>query len=104
MLADNQPLVCVGPQLSKLKLINQQPSLLAADIFYSMAQAVMPKASSEAISLGGGLMLGGLLASIGINDSKIIPGVPNIIPSPSRLWYMVKISPEAKFMRIAGVF
>ena len=64
MLAENQPLVCVGPQLSKLKLINQQPSLLAVDIFYSMAQAVMSKASPEAISLGGGLIVGGLLASL----------------------------------------
>ena len=42
-----------------------------------MAQAVMPKASPEAISLGGGLIVGGILASLGINDNRIISGIPN---------------------------
>ena len=43
MLADNQPLVSLGDQLSKLKSINRVISLLAADRFYAMAQAVMPE-------------------------------------------------------------
>ena len=33
-----------------------------------MDQAVMPKVSSEAISLGGGLIAGVILASLGIRD------------------------------------
>ena len=45
MLAENQPLVSLGAQLSKLKSINKWTSSLAADRFYAMAQAVMPKAS-----------------------------------------------------------
>ena len=44
MLAENQPLVILGAQLSKLKSIKKRPSSLAADIFYTMAQAVIPKA------------------------------------------------------------
>ena len=36
MLADNQPLVSAGAQLSKIKSINKRPSSLAADIFYAM--------------------------------------------------------------------
>ena len=40
-----------------------------------------PKSSPEAIYLGGGLVVGGLLESLGINDNKIISGIPNFIPS-----------------------
>ena len=61
-----------------------------------MAQAVMPKASLEAISFGGGLIVVGILASLGINDN-----IPNLIPSPSNLWYDVKKSREATLMTIA---
>ena len=53
MLEDNQPLVSLGAQLSKLKLINKQSPSLAGDIFYAVAQAVISKASLEAISLAG---------------------------------------------------
>ena len=67
MLAENQPLVSLGAQFSKLKSINKPPHLLKADIFYAMAQAVIPKALPEAIYLRSGLILGVLLASIGIN-------------------------------------
>ena len=42
MLVDNQPLVSVGAQLSKLNSTKKQPSLLATDIFCDMDQAVMP--------------------------------------------------------------
>ena len=77
MVADNQPLVSAGSQLSKINPINKGPSSLAADIFYSMTQAVIPKASPEAIYLGCGLIVGGLLASLSINDNKIISGIPN---------------------------
>ena len=101
ILADNQPLVSLGTQLSKLKSINKQPSL-AADRFYAMAQAVMPKASPEAISIGCGLVVSGLLASLGINDDKIISGISNCIPIPSNLRYVVKKTREATFTRIAG--
>ena len=82
MLEDNHKLFSLGTQLSKLKSINKRPSLLAADRFYGMSQVVMPKASTDAIFLGGGLILGGLLASLGINNNKIISGIPNCIPSP----------------------
>ena len=67
-----------------------------------MAQAVIPKASSEAICIGGGLIVGDLLASLGINDHKSISGIPNYIPNPSHLCYVVKKSGEATFMSIAG--
>ena len=62
----------------------------------------MPKASPEAIYLGGGLIVGGLLVSLGINNNNIISGIPNYIPSPSNLRYMVKKSHEATFIRIVG--
>ena len=62
----------------------------------------MTKASLEAICLGVGLIVGGLLASIGIKDNNILSGILNGIPSPSNLRYVVKKSREAKFMRIAG--
>ena len=45
MLADNQPLVSSGTQLSKLKSISKRPSSLAEDRFYAMAQSVIPKSS-----------------------------------------------------------
>ena len=77
MLAENQTLVSLGAQLSKLKSINKRPPLLAADIFYAMDQAVMPKASPETIYLGSGLIVAGLLASLGINNNKTIYGISN---------------------------
>ena len=42
---------------------------------------MIPKASPEAISIGGGLLVGGFLASLGINENKIISDIPNGIPS-----------------------
>ena len=42
-----------------------------------MDQAVIPKASPEAISLGVVLIVGGILASLGINNNKIISGIPS---------------------------
>ena len=90
MLAENQPLVSLVTQLFKLKWIKKQPYSLAADIFYVMALAVMPKSLPEAISLGGGLVVGGLLASLGINNNIIISGIPNWSPIPSNSWYVVK--------------
>ena len=77
MSAENQPLVGLGAQLYKLKPINKQPSSLADNKFYAMAQTVLPKTSPEEISLGGGLLVGGILESIGINDNSIIYGIPN---------------------------
>ena len=84
ILANNQPLVSAGAQLSKLKSINKRPSLLAADRFYAMSQAVVPKALPEAIFLGDELIVGGLLASLGINNNNIISVMTNYIPSPAR--------------------
>ena len=88
--------------MPKLKSINKQPSFLSSDRFYAMAQEAILKASPEAICLGGVFVVGGLLASLGINDNKFISGVPNYIPIPSKLWYVVKKSLEATFMGIAG--
>ena len=102
MLAYNQPLISAGDQLSKLKSIKKWPSLLSVDTFYAMTKAVIPNALPEAICLRGGLILGDLLASLVINNNRIISGVPNYIPSPSNLWYVVKKSCEATLMRIAG--
>ena len=65
-----------------------------------MAQAVIPKASLEEICLGGGLIVGGLLASLDINDDNIISGITNFIPSPSHLWCVVKKPCEGTFMSI----
>ena len=56
------------------------------------------------ISLEGGLMVSGILESIGINYNSIISGIQNLIPSPSNLWYVVKKAREDTFMRIAGFF
>ena len=82
MLVENQLLVSVGAQLSKIKSINKRPPLMAANRFYSMVQAVIPKASPEAIYLGCGLIVDGILESLGINDNKIISRIPNCIPIP----------------------
>ena len=82
MLADNQPLVSSCTQLSKLKSISKRPSSLAEDRFYAMAQSVIPKSLPKANYLGGVLIIGGLLASFGINDNQIVSGIPNYITSP----------------------
>ena len=63
---------------------------------------MIPKSSPEAICFGGGLIVGGILVSVGINDNKIISGIPNYIPIPSNLRYAVKKFREATFTRIAG--
>ena len=102
MLADNHLLVSASAQLYKLNPINKQPSSLSMDRFYAMDQVVIPKSSPEEICLGGGLIVGGLLASLGINNNNIISGIPNYIPSPSNLWCVAKKSREDTFMRIAG--
>ena len=102
MLSDNQLLVSLWAQLSKINSINKLPPSLAADIIYVMAQAVMLKASPGEISLGGGFIVAGILESIGINDNKIISGISNFIPGPSNLRYVVNKSREDKLMRIAG--
>ena len=88
--------------MSKLKSINKRPPSLAVDIFYAMAQAVIPKAFTEVISLGGVLIVAVLLESLGINDNKIISGIYKCIPIPSNLRYVVNKSREATFMSIEG--
>ena len=102
MLADNQPLFSAGAQLSKLNAINKLPSSLYTDRFYAMDESVMSKSSPEAICIRGGLIVGGILESLGINDNNIISEIQNCIPSPSNLWYVVKKYREAAFMRISG--
>ena len=102
MLEDKHPLVCLCTQLSKLKFINQQPTALAANRFYSMAQEMMTKASLEAIYLGVVLILGGILVILGGNYNNNISGIPNEIPSPSRTRSVIKKYREAKFMRTTG--
>ena len=77
ILAGNQPLVSLRAQLYRIKSINKRPPLMAADRFYAIPQSLMPNASREEISLGGGLIVAGLLASLGINDNKIISGISN---------------------------
>ena len=67
-----------------------------------MSQAVILKASTEERSLAGQLVVCGFLDSIGINDNKIIYGIPNDIPSPPRLQSVVKKTLEAEFLSIAG--
>ena len=62
----------------------------------------MLKAYPEAISLGGRLILAGILASLGINNNRIISGIYNCIPVPSKLRYVVEKSRQATFMSIAG--
>ena len=63
---------------------------------------MIPKASPEVMCIVGGLVVGGILASLGINNNNIISGIPNCIPSPSNLWYVVKKSHETVFIRISG--
>ena len=104
MLAENQPLVSADAHFYKLKSINKRPSSLAVDKFYDMAQAVIPKASPEEICVGGGLIVGGLLESLDINNNKIISRIPNLIPIPSHLHYVVNKSHEYTFMSIVGFF
>ena len=67
-----------------------------------MSQEVMPKASPEAISLGGGLIVGGILESLDINYNMIISGTTNYIPSQSILRSVANKACEAAFMRISG--
>ena len=104
MLADNHLLVSASAQLYKLNPINKQPSSLSMDRFYAMDQVVIPKSSPEEICIGGGLIVGGLLASLGINNNNIISGIPNCIPIPSNLQYVVNKSREVIFKSIAGFF
>ena len=73
----NYTCIISGPQLSKLKSIHKRPPSLAANRFYAMAQAVMPKASPEEIYFGVELIVSGLLESIGINNIEIISGISN---------------------------
>ena len=63
---------------------------------------MIPKASLEAICIGGVFIVGGLLGSLGINNNMIISGMNNYIPIPSNLWYVVKKACDATFMRISG--
>ena len=49
-------------------------------------------------------MVGGLLVIMGINDNNITSGIPNCIPSPSNLWYVVNKYREDKYIKIPGVF
>ena len=77
MLVGNQLLVSAGAQLSKIKSTNKRLSSLPVDIFYAMDQAVILKASPEAICLGCVLIVCGLLEIIGINNNKITSGIPN---------------------------
>ena len=72
------------------------------DIVYAMFQSVISKASPEAICIGGGLIVGGLLASLGINNNNIIYRIPNYIPIPSNLRYVVKKARGATFASISG--
>ena len=67
-----------------------------------MSQAVIPKSSPEAICLGGGLIVGGILDSLGINNNNITSEIPNYIPSPSNLLYVANKSREDTFIRISG--
>ena len=53
------------------------------------------KALLEPISLGGGLIVDGLLASLDIKDNKIISGISNCITSPSNLRCVVNKSRKA---------
>ena len=88
MLVYNQPLVSLDDQLSRLNSINKRPPLLATDRFYAMAQAVMPKSSSEAISVRGVFIVSGFLASLGINDNKLYLGylIPFLFHQTFGMW------------------
>ena len=83
ILSYNQTLFCLGAHLSKLNVINQQPTLIYVDQFYAMSRALISKASPEVISLGCGLMVGVPLKCNGINDNKIMYEILNGIPSSS---------------------
>ena len=74
------------------------------DRSYAISQEVMRKDSPDVAFLGCGLIVGGLLARLGVNNNKTIYGIPNCIPSPSNLFHAVNKSHEATFMRIAGFF
>ena len=67
-----------------------------------MNQSVILKALPETIFLGGRLIVGGLLESLGINYNSIISGILNFVPSTSNLRYLVNKSRKAAFMRISG--
>ena len=67
-----------------------------------MAQAVIPKASLEEICHWGGLIVGGFLASLDINNNIIISRIPNYIPIPSKFRCVVHKAREVTFMRITG--
>ena len=82
MLSENHMLISAGNKLSELKPINRWPSPLDADRCYAMDQSVIPKGSPEEICLWGGFIVGGILEIFGINNNKIIYGIPNYIPSP----------------------
>ena len=99
MLADNQLIVFWGAHSYRLKLINKQPPSIAMDRFYAMSQAVVLKALPRALSIGGGLIVCGILASHSINDNNIIYGILDGIPISSSLWLVVKKSHEAAFMQ-----
>ena len=90
ILAYNQTLVCLGAHLSKLNVINQQPTLIDVDQFYAVSRALISQALPEVISLRCGLMVGAPLKCIGINDNKIMYEILNGIPSPSCLRCVVK--------------
>ena len=78
--------------------------MLAVYSFYAMSQAVMPKASTEAISIEVGLLVGVLLVIMFINYNKIISGIQNVIPSPSSLQYVIKKAREATFKIFQGLY
>ena len=87
--------ICISPN-------NKQNSNIVIFVKTFYVIFMIPKLSLEAIFLGGGLISGGLLANLGINDNKITSGIPNYIPSPSNLRYVAKKSRQAKFIRIKG--
>ena len=62
----------------------------------------MPCTKQEVISIGGGSMVGGILASLGIHDNNIIYGIPDGITIPSSLLSVVDKSHEDTSMRITG--
>ena len=48
------------------------------------------------------MILCGILGILGINDNNIISSIPNVIPDPKSLRYVVKKSHLATFMSVAG--
>ena len=67
-----------------------------------MAQAVIQKTSPEAICLECGFIVGLILEYLGINYNNIIFGIPNFIPSPSNLRYVVNKYCGDTFTSISG--